>query len=149
METDRLSRVFDWLKSVSAGANSLLNLDSIQGLAGPPKLSQFFPTCSSPIPHIRHPSSLCTTRRMADQFSNNGFTLYELNGQSYSYIETQAIETPASSGPNQSLRAPSTESPSHHPPLRSGKLQFLNLDEWDERNSYNKDKPSYLYYSIE
>ena len=86
---------------------------------------------------------------MVDQFSNDEFALYELNEQSYSYIETQSIETPASSRPNQSLRALSTESPSHHPPLRSEKLQFLNLDEWGERNSYDEDEPSCLHYSIE
>jgi len=58
-------------------------------------------------------------------------------------------ETPASSRLSQSLRALSTESPSHQPPLRPEKLQFLSLDEWDERNSYDEDEPSCLHYSIE
>lgn len=29
------------------------------------------------------------------------------------------------------------------------KLRFLELDEWDELNSYEEDVPSYLHYSIE
>lgn len=32
---------------------------------------------------------------------------------------------------------------------QADKLQFLPLDEWDERNSYDGDEPSCLHYSIE
>lgn len=47
METDKSSSILDWLESVPTDANSLL----ILGLAGPPRLSQLFPTCSSPVSH--------------------------------------------------------------------------------------------------
>jgi hypothetical protein len=57
-------------------------------------------------------------------------------------------ETPAPSRPSRSLRALSTESPSHQP-QQPEKLQFLSLDEWDERNSYDEDELSCLHYSIE
>jgi hypothetical protein len=30
-----------------------------------------------------------------------------------------------------------------------GKLQFLELSEWDEHNGYEEDEPSCLHYSIE
>jgi hypothetical protein len=74
----------------------------------------------------------------------------------FTYAETHVIEactnsgeTPTFSRPSRSLRVLSTESPSHQPLLRSEKLQFLSLDEWDERNSYDEDEPSYHHYLIE
>jgi hypothetical protein len=83
---------------------------------------------------------------------------YGIYNDDFPYDMTQVFEaftndgeTPASSTssrPNQSLRALSAKSPSHQPP-RPPKLQFLSLDEWDERNSYEEDEPSCLHYSIE
>ena len=34
-------------------------------------------------------------------------------------------------------------------PLRSERLRFLQLDEWDEHNSYDEEVPTCLHYSIE
>jgi hypothetical protein len=33
--------------------------------------------------------------------------------------------------------------------LQPEKLQFLQLEKWDEQNSYDEDVPSCLHYSIE
>jgi hypothetical protein len=87
---------------------------------------------------------------MTYDFPNDYFSLSSPNGQN-PYTETQVIEvrtdrreTPASS---QSLQAHSIESSSHR--LRSEKLRFLDIEEWDEQNSYDEDEPSCLHYSIE
>ncbi|KAI5365710.1 hypothetical protein J4E82_011247 [Alternaria postmessia] len=81
---------------------------------------------------------------------------YNIYNDELTYDVTQAFgefvhseETPASSVSSQPLQAVSTESPAHHSPPWPQKLQFLSLDEWDERNSYNEDEPSCLHYSIE
>jgi hypothetical protein len=81
METDKSSSILDWLESVPTDADSLLILDSVRGLAGPPRLCQRFPICSSSVSHARR-SFHCTTQKMAYNFFNDEFT----------YAEAQAIE---------------------------------------------------------
>jgi len=39
--------------------------------------------------------------------------------------------------------------PTVHSPAQLQKLQFLQLAEWNEHNSYGEDEPSCLHYSIE
>ena len=52
---------------------------------------------------------------------------------------------------DRTLRRMPCESPAAHGQTQTepDKLRFLELDEWDELNSYEEDVPSYLHYSIE
>jgi hypothetical protein len=139
MGTEKSSLVLDWLESLSTDAScSLLNLDSEGGPAGPPELSQSFPFCSSPISHTHHPA-LCATPRMTRNYlmSSQAMETYP-NGE----------ETPASFHASQS-RVLSAESPPYETQLQPAKLRFLELNEWDEHNSYDEVELTCLHYSIE
>jgi hypothetical protein len=67
---------------------------------------------------------------------------------------TNDLGTPSASYPtlpNRTTRKVTGESPAAHRQSRSQpeKLQFLQLAEWDEHNSYDENDPSCLHYSIE
>ena len=143
LETEESSSILDWLESVPTNADSQLNLDNVGGPASPPWPSQLFPTCSPHVSPTNHPL-LRTSPRMTHNFPDHELSLSQAM-ETY----TDDGETPASSCTSRSLRALSTENPSHQPPLRPEKLRFLPLDEWDPRNIYDEEVPTCLHYSIE
>jgi hypothetical protein len=64
--------------------------------------------------------------------------------------ERTNVQSPPISRANGTQHAVSVESPAtRQVQSRSQKLQFLQLAEWDKRNSYGEDVPTCLHYSIE
>ncbi|KAN0068078.1 hypothetical protein V8E54_013648, partial [Elaphomyces granulatus] len=90
---------------------------------------------------------------MTTPFSFHQEFAFSPQGQGY-LDDTQFVGTPfnASQTPRATPRGLSdrTRDATHlQTQMEPGRLRFLQLDEWDEHNSYSEDVPTCLHYSIE